>query len=604
MATPINPLPTPPSPADSPADFNLKAFALLGALPAFVTEANAQASGLDAAVASAGLEADAAALKAGEALTSANNAALSKTGADSARDAASLSAASALDSKNAAQSARAGAEAAAAAAHGGIKAYATHAEASIAAALLPDGADAEVFQDETRAGARTRYKVQAGALVFVVNLDQIKLDLAAATGASLVGFQQEGTGAVSTTVQRKLRESVSVKDFGAVGDGVADDTAGIQAARDWVASALAAGNIVKLIWPAGRYLYSVSPNWAISRLDMQFDGEVWLINTGTGDSFIADGGATGAGVYGLKITGFPLLHGPAWSLAGYYLRSVHRSFLELDCRGAGTSSAGLYMEWCVSNTIHYIMNYNAGGLYSTPAEGMHLTQRGAGEETSYNTFINPECSGMPIGIYQDGALGNLVIGGAVQGCTNYGLQQTANAWNNKFIGTDFEVNTNADIVCDGRESQFFGVDSYTLTKFTANAVNCSMHGGAIESVVIDASAARTLLTGVTYNRFGAGTITDNGTATRYRDITNKSTNITSNTPRARTPITVGASPYTYTNNTGNEISVLVTGGTVSQLVFTRFAGDVVDNHGMFTLSPGDSVGVTYTVAPVMVAYTR
>lgn len=98
MTTPINPLPTPPSPADSPADFNAKAFALLGALPAFVTEANAQASGLDAAVAAAELEADAAALKASEALTSANNAALSKTGADSARDAAVIA-------KNAAEAA-------------------------------------------------------------------------------------------------------------------------------------------------------------------------------------------------------------------------------------------------------------------------------------------------------------------------------------------------------------------------------------------------------------------------------------------------------------------------------------------------------------------
>jgi polygalacturonase len=31
-------------------------------------------------------------------------------------------------------------------------------------------------------------------------------------------------------VQAKLRETVSVKDFGAVGNGVADDTAAIQAA--------------------------------------------------------------------------------------------------------------------------------------------------------------------------------------------------------------------------------------------------------------------------------------------------------------------------------------------------------------------------------------
>jgi hypothetical protein len=44
------------------------------------------------------------------------------------------------------------------------------------------------------------------------------------------GFTQTGTGAIQRTVENKLKDTVSVKDFGAVGDGVADDTAAIQAA--------------------------------------------------------------------------------------------------------------------------------------------------------------------------------------------------------------------------------------------------------------------------------------------------------------------------------------------------------------------------------------
>ena len=66
--------------------------------------------------------------------------------------------------------------------------------------------------------------------------------------ASTIQYTPAGTGAVTTNVQDKLRESVSVKDFGAVGDGVTDDTAAIQAAID---EAEVSGVVIHV--PAGTY---------------------------------------------------------------------------------------------------------------------------------------------------------------------------------------------------------------------------------------------------------------------------------------------------------------------------------------------------------------
>lgn len=67
-------------------------------------------------------------------------------------------------------------------------------------------------------------------------------------------FNASGAGAVERTVDDKLRDVVSVKDFGAVGDGVTDDAPAFQVAID------SGAKCIKVPAPATRYLLEQSLN--------------------------------------------------------------------------------------------------------------------------------------------------------------------------------------------------------------------------------------------------------------------------------------------------------------------------------------------------------
>lgn len=81
------------------------------------------------------------------------------------------------------------------------------------------------------------------------NMTQLRADLAASSGAALVGFSQSGAAPLAGTVAAKMRERISVKDkpYLAAGDGVNDDTAAIQAAVN------AAGLFGVVYFPEGTY---------------------------------------------------------------------------------------------------------------------------------------------------------------------------------------------------------------------------------------------------------------------------------------------------------------------------------------------------------------
>ncbi len=160
-------------------------------------------------------------------------------------------------------------------------------------------------------------------------------------------FRQAGVDAVDRTVRAKLRDVVSVKDFGAIGDGVTDDTAAVQAAFDSGAGCVR--------FPRG--VYRQTATWTIQVgvlligegagpggntaagdnahkgvvIDHDFDGECFLItgvnaavNSGLGSGIenmlLRQISGNGSGVKGIaiKVIGASDTFSPSW----FRLRNV------------------------------------------------------------------------------------------------------------------------------------------------------------------------------------------------------------------------------------------------------------------------------------------
>lgn len=181
--------------------------------------------------------------------------------------------------------------------------------------------------------------------------------IADAGDADAVSFTQAGTGAVARTVQDKLRDGVSVKDFGAVGDGVADDSAAFAALVAYVNSRASNRGTVVYV-PDGTYLVTVAPgtfnrpcsiigegaaNCALHFQDC--DGLRWDLSAETSFNFTST--VRGVGLYtsgtthtGLYFKGKQTFapHGPV-----LLLDAVH-----FDSYGYLTAQASGGKEWAVA----------------------------------------------------------------------------------------------------------------------------------------------------------------------------------------------------------------------------------------------------------------
>lgn len=215
--------------------------------------------------------------------------------------------------------------------------------------------------------------------------------LAASTGSSLVGHIATGTGATARTTQAKLRDFVSVKDFGAVGDGVTNDSTAIQAA-------LTAGAGRAVYFPGGTYLISATLTVPADTM-VTGDGYGSVIYQGTRERnvFSLNSNCT---VQHLRLRGDGVTSGGVSFQLNNGISAVSkRNIKVLNCFIHAFEFNGIYINDC--ENLEIIGNYIWGNPYSIDS-GCDIVLYGvSGSSQRINISKNFCFSNNSQGIYAD-----------------------------------------------------------------------------------------------------------------------------------------------------------------------------------------------------------
>jgi len=219
----------------------------------------------------------------------------------------------------------------------------------------------------------------------------MKSELSASSGSSIVGFIQAGSGAVARTGQSKMREAVSVLDFGAVADGDGagagtNNSAFIQAAHDAI---LATGTSGVLHIPAGIYRCNTGLSIDASVVRIESDGALLDFTNLTAGVAITIGGGTLAYagnpffnaysvVQGLKLKG----NSSSGAVTGvYYYDSAQASGAHSGMRDCSIYDFGTGIEIGANS---YILSFDHVEVFLCGTCVNEPTASNAGERITFN----------------------------------------------------------------------------------------------------------------------------------------------------------------------------------------------------------------------------
>lgn len=343
-------------------------------------------------------------------------------------------------------------------------------------------------------------------------------------GAQLVGYLAAGTGSVARTARSKMRDTVSVLDFGAAADGGVTDNR-----TPFINACAAAGAGGRVYIPAGDNFYGFSAGFSITQAGLTLEGDgdrSFLINmsTSSGNSLITVDGVMSVALRNFGFAGH--------ASSGHGIRVINNAYggitENLFCRNVGIDCFKCEAGW---GWLHlkprFTTNIYAGGAIgpfpyagaSALAErGIHCS--GAGANSGSMDIISPRIEGMGVvGVILNE--NSTVVGGTIEG--NYAnIRLIGNQM--KIYGTNGEApDPGPSVYIDGNQNVVDGMlhgGTYADLHVAGGSDN-RISNSTFNNITIDAAAKRTELTNVWYGQ-NSGGFTDNGENTRTTNLYNTS----------------------------------------------------------------------------------
>ena len=254
--------------------------------------------------------------------------------------------------------------------YGGVLAYSpTREQVYINGALQQRGVD---YAADNGTSIVFTVGLTVGDVVDIICVNN--LTSSSVSNAGNITYSGQFTGQTARTVAAKLGDVVSVKDFGAVGDGVTDDTAAIQAA-------IAAANGRTVLLPAGTY--KITSTLTFTPTAATFEKPIRLVGDGMLSSIIDTRVANG-----------PAISIAASSTYKFSTGGVLSDF-SIVSNNAATNADGIRLYSVYHLDIERVRVDGLSG------KGLHIRSSGAGDTdtTAYLRVTQCRFTGNSYGVY-------------------------------------------------------------------------------------------------------------------------------------------------------------------------------------------------------------